>query len=141
MVDHFGLISEVVVSAANCNDRDGLRLIVDRMAMHSPLPKLIYADHGYTGEPLREWIESRGSVLEIVGRAKGIDREDGKVKTVEGFVLLPKRWIVERTFGWLGRMRRLSKDYEYYPSSSESWIYLAMIRLMVRRTARGNFDF
>jgi hypothetical protein len=61
------------------------------MAAHRPLPKLIYADHGYTGEPLKEWIESRGSVLEIVGRAKGIDSEDRKLKTVEGFVLLPKR--------------------------------------------------
>lgn len=111
------------------------------MVARRPLPKLIYVDHGYTGEPLKEWIESRGSVLEIIGRAKGIDREDGKLKTVEGFILLPKRWIVERIFAWLGQMRRLSKDYEYYPSSSESWIYLGMIRLMVKRTANGNFDF
>ena len=54
----------------------------------------------------------------------------------QGFLLLPKRWVVERTFGWLGRYRRLSKDYEYLPQTSETMIYVAMIRLMVHRLAR-----
>jgi putative transposase len=141
LVDHFGLISGVVVSAANCNDRDGLRLLVNRLTVVGSLPTLIYADHGYTGEALKEWMEAKGSKLEIVGRAKGVDASDGKLKTVEGFRLVPKRWVVERTFAWLGRLRRLSKDYEYYPSSSESWIYLGMTRLMVRRMTRSHFDF
>ena len=71
---------------------------------------------------LRLWRKLR---LEIVSRPEG----------VKGFVLLPKRWVVERTFGWLNRFRRLSKDYEYLTATSEAMIYVAMIHLMVRRIA------
>jgi putative transposase len=141
LVDHLGLISEVVVSAANCNDRDGLQILVDRLRIKGHVPQLIYADQGYTGDSLKSWMKDRGIKLEIVKRAQGICIKDGSLKTIENFVVLPKRWIVERTFAWLGRFRRLSKDYEYYPSTSETFIYLGMTKLMLRRISEGNFDF
>lgn len=91
--------------------------------------RLIWADGAYTGQ-LREWVRGlrlwRKLRLEIVSRPEG----------VKGFVLLPKRWVVERTFGWLTRFRRLSKDYEYLTETSEAMIHVAMINLMVRRLAR-----
>lgn len=91
--------------------------------------RLIWADQAYAGE-LVAWVWSlrpwRKVSLEIVKRPEGI----------KGFLLLPKRWIVERTFAWLGRYRRLSKDYEYLTQSSETMIRVAMIHLMVRRLAR-----
>jgi putative transposase len=91
--------------------------------------RLIWADQAYAGDllawvwALRPWRKVR---LDIVKRPEGI----------KGFLLLPKRWIVERTFGWLGRYRRLSKDYEYLTHTSEAMIRVAMIHLMVRRLAR-----
>jgi putative transposase len=89
--------------------------------------RLIRADGGYHGQPMCDWVmDLAGWLFEIVKRS-----DDTK-----GFVVLPKRWIVERTFGWLGRYRRLSKDYEQLPETSESMIYAAMIRLMLKRLAR-----
>ena len=74
------------------------------------------------------WVKQRCQLeLEIV------DRDPGS----KGFVLLPRRWVVERTFTWLGHCRRLSKDYEYYPQTSEALVYVAMIRLMIHRLARS----
>ena len=91
--------------------------------------RLIWADQAYVGD-LVAWVWAlrprRNVLLEIVKRPEGI----------KGFLLLPKRWIVERTFAWLGRYRRLSKDYEYLTQSSETMIRVAMIHLMVRRLAR-----
>jgi putative transposase len=87
--------------------------------------QLIWADGGYSGK-LIDWVYQFGHwALEIVKRSDD----------VKGFEVLPHRWIVERTFGWLGRYRRLSKDYEELPETSESMIYLAMINLMTRRLA------
>lgn len=89
--------------------------------------RLIGADGGYAGK-LIEWTSSFGNwVLEIVKR-----NDD-----VKGFVVLPRRWVVERTLGWLGRYRRLSKDYEELTDTSESMIYLAMINRMTRRLAHA----
>ena len=88
--------------------------------------RLLWADGGYSGK-LVDWVRSfAGRVLEIVKRS-----DDQK-----GFVVLPRRWVVERTFGWLSRYRRLSKDYAFLPASSEAMIYLAMIHIMVRRLAK-----
>ena len=87
--------------------------------------KLIWGDGGYTGK-LVEWVKEFGNwTLEIVKR-----------RDVPFFEVLPRRWVVERTFGWLGRYRRLSKDYEMLPKSSEAFVFLAMINLMSRRLAR-----
>jgi putative transposase len=117
-----GLILAVVVHAANIQDRDGAKLALKKLKGWFPRLKLIWADGGYRGK-LIEWTQTFGGwVLEIVKR-----NERHK------FVVLPKRWIVERTFGWLGRYRRLSKDYEELVPSSEAMIYLAMINLMIHR--------
>ena len=92
-----------------------------------PRLALIWADGGYAGK-LVGWVQSLcGWLLEIVKRSDD----------VKGFKLLPRRWVVERTFGWLGRNRRLSKDYEGRTDTSEAMIYWAMTRLMVRRLARA----
>jgi putative transposase len=123
LVDTMGLLLMVVVHTANIQDRDGARQVLEKVkGMFSRL-SLIWADGGYAGK-LVDWVkESCGWVLEIVKRSDD----------VKGFQVLPHRWVVERTFGWLGRYRRLSKDYEGLPETSEAMIYAAMIRLMVRR--------
>lgn len=122
-----GLVWMVVVHSAGVQDRDGARVLRERLAerLQAALSRLalLWADGGYGGE-LVDWVrEKLALTLEIVKR-----REDAA-----GFELLPHRWIVERTYGWLGRYRRLSKDYEFLPESSETMIYLAMINLMLRR--------
>lgn len=125
LVDAIGLLLTVVVHAANIQDRDGAKLVVEKAQGKFPRLALIWADGGYAGK-LIEWVkETCGWILEIVKR-----NDD-----VQGFVVLPRRWVVERTFGWLGRCRRLSKDYEEQVASSEAMIHLAMIQLMLKRLA------
>ena len=123
-----GLVLAVVVHSGDIQDRDGARLVLGRLFLgkFSRL-KLIWADGAYAGE-LVEWARvMTGWVLEIVKRPK----------EQKGFVVLPRRWVVERTFGWLGRHRRLSKDYEERPASEEAIILIAMIDLMVHRLEPG----
>ena len=126
IVDTLGLILAVVVhDAASVQDRDGGRMVFERLREEGWFPrlKLVWADGAYGGE-LIEWVRRFfGWVLEIVRRPEG----------QKGFVVLPRRWVVERTFGWLGRYRRLSKDYEELPESEETLILVAMINLMVHR--------
>jgi len=125
VVDTLGLIHAVVVHAASVQDRDGAKLVRGKLRGKCPRLQLLWADGGDAGQ-LVEWVRERGGwALEIVKRS------DDAV----GFQVLPKRWIVERTFGWLGRFRRLSKDYEATTESSEAWITIAMINLMLRRLA------
>ncbi len=122
-----GLILAVVVHTANIQDRDGAKLVLGKLHGRYRRLKLIWADGGYAGK-LIEWTASFGNwVLEIVKRSDD----------VTGFVVLPRRWIVERTFGWIGRYRRMSKDYEMLPASSEAMILIVMINLMVHRLAPG----
>ena len=129
LVDTLGLLLVVCVTAASTQDRDGARLVLKVLAHHWTRLRLIWADSSYAGA-LIEWVRQlrarRRVKLEIVRRSDA----------VTGFVVLPKRWIVERTFGWLNRCRRLSKDYEYLTETSEAMIHVAMINLMVRRLAR-----
>jgi len=124
-----GLVLVVVVHAANIQDRDGAKLVLARLQHQFSRLRLIWADGGYAGQ-LVDWVRQlrlwRKLRLDIVKRSD----------TACGFVVQPKRWIVERTFGWLGRYRRLSKDYEYRTDTSEAMIQVAMINLMVRRLAR-----
>lgn len=119
----------VVVHAANIQDRDGAKLVLERLRHKFSRLRCIWADGGYAGQ-LVEWVRGlrvwRKLRLEIVSRPEG----------VKGFLLLPKRWVVERTFAWLSRYRRLSKDYELHTQTSETMIHVAMINLMVRRLAR-----
>jgi len=124
-VDTLGLVRAVVVHAANIQDRDGATLVLARMQGRFPRLLKVWAAGAYAGG-LIAWTQALlGCILEIVKRS-----DDQK-----GFVVLPKRWIVERTFAWFGRYRRLSKDDEELPASSETMIYIAMIHLMLRRLA------
>ena len=123
VVDTLGLVLAVVVHAANVQDRDGAKLVLQKLVGRFPRLTLIWADGGYTGQ-LIAWTKQLANwTLEIVKRSD--DRHS--------FQVLPKRWIVERTLGWLGRYRRLSKDYEELTASSEAMVRIAMIRLMLRR--------
>jgi transposase len=120
------MVIAVVVHAANIQDRDGAKLVFATLADRFPRLKLVWADGGYAGK-LIAWVKDSCSlVLQIVKRTDD----------VKGFKVLPRRWVVERTFGWLGRCRRLSKDYEQNTKSSEAMIYIAMIGIMMRRLAR-----
>jgi putative transposase len=123
LVDTIGLLLMVMVLPANVQDRDGARRLLGRsLAVYGRI-KRIWADGGYAGE-LVQWIgRSFRCVLEIVKRSD----------TVAKFVVLPRRWVVERTFAWLGRYRRLNRDYERRTEVAEAMVYLAMSRLMLSR--------
>ncbi len=129
LVDTLGLLMKVVVTAGHMQDRDGAKLLLEKVAQQTDLIKrlkLIWADGGYRGV-LIAWVAKHfGWQLEIVE----------KPKEQIGFQVLPRRWVVERTFAWLVRQRRLARDYERLPETSEAFIYAAMIRLMVRRLAK-----
>ena len=110
--------------------RVGARCLLGGLKPFVPRLKKIWADGAYTGEKLAGWCEEQGEwELEIVERSSSAD--------TEGFTVLPHRWIVERTLGWLMRNRRLSKDYERLVQTSETLIEVAMIRLILRRLARA----
>jgi putative transposase len=129
LVDTLGLVLVVVGHGANIQDRDGAKLVLARLKDKFSRLRLIWADGASAGQ-LLEWVRGlrlwRKLRLEIVKRSA----------TVRGFAVQPKRWIGERTFGWLNRYRRLSKDYEYLTATSAAMIHVAMINLMVRRLAR-----
>jgi len=125
-VDTLGLILAVVVTPADVQDPDGAKLVFDAIRGRFSRLKLVWADGIY--ERIVGWVAAwraaRPIRLEIVKR------------TEPGFKVLPRRWVVERTFAWLGRCRRLSKDYEGTAASSEAFVKLAMIHLMARRLVR-----
>jgi putative transposase len=138
LVDTTGLVLKVVVHAANIADREGAKLVLADLAGVFPRLSHLWVDAGYAGA-LLDWIHQHvGWTVEVVRRRRRwvwvrADQEPPPLPV--GFEVLPRRWVVERTFGWLGRDRRLSKDDEALPATSEAWIYLAMIRLMLRRLA------
>jgi putative transposase len=133
LVDTSGLPLSDYVSSADVQDRVGARCLLSGLKALLPSLKKIWADGAYTGEKLARWCKEQGGwELQIVERSSSSSSTD-----TEGFAVLPRRWIVERTFGWLMRNRRLSKDYERKVQSSETFIEVAMIRLMLRRLARG----
>lgn len=120
------MILTVVVHSAGIQDRDGARRVLQQLNGRFTRLKVIWADGGYAGQLVgwAKWV--CGRVIEVVKRTER-----------HRFVVLPKRWIVERTFAWLGKYRRLSKDYEDLPESSEAMIHLAMINLMLHRLSPG----
>lgn len=125
IVDTLGLILAVVVHAADIQDRDGARSVLAKIKGRFPRLRKVLADAIYNGG-IAEWAKQFGGwVLEIVHKP---ERKKG-----EPFKVAKWRWIVERTFAWLGRCRRLSKDYEGQPETSEAMIYIAMSHLMLRR--------
>ena len=125
-----------MVHSAEITDRNGAFLVLAAIIGICHRLKLIWADMGYRGEDLKNWIEQVCQwKLEIVKRPRRWGRypEDVEPKPLPAFTVLPRRWVVERTFAWLGRYRRLSKDYEYLTDSSEAMVCLGMTRLMLRR--------
>jgi putative transposase len=127
LVDTVGLLLGVVVHAAHIQDRDGAKLVFERAWRKFPTLRRVWADGGYAGK-LIAWLQTLcGWVLEIVKRSDD----------VKGWVLLPRRWVVERTFAWLSQCRVLARDYEYHPETSEAWVQIGMIHLMLRRLQPG----
>jgi putative transposase len=123
VVDTLGLVLAVVITPANVQDYDGAKLVFDKIGRKFPHMETIYADSIYVCNGLVTWLYCRWlRFLEIVKRPAGS----------KGFVVVAKRWIVERTFAWLSRCRRLSKDYERSPAVSETWIHVSMIQHMLR---------
>lgn len=125
LVDSMGLVLHLVVHAASIQDRDGAKPVLQQGRKRFPTLGLVWADGAYAGK-LEAWAaDICGVRLSIVKRPPG----------QRGFQVLPRRWIVERTFGWLSRYRRLAKDYECLPQSSETMVLIALIRLMLARLA------
>ena len=122
IVDTQGWLVRVLVHPANWADSDGARHLLRRVPLFSRWVKLLL-DAGYDTPALLHWCDY------LLGVCAEIVRRD----QLHTFVVLPKRWIVERTFAWLGKYRRLSKDYELLPAVSESWIYVAMLDRMLHR--------
>jgi putative transposase len=126
LVDTMGLLLAVLVTAASIQDRDGARLLLAHLGVAGKKLRLIWVDGGYRGQ-LLDWVAAHCRFqLQVVLRS------DHR----KGFAVLPKRWVGERTLAWLNHNRRLNKDYEQLPATSETFIYIAMIRLMLRRLAR-----
>lgn len=127
MVDTLGLLLNVVVHSAAVQDRDGARLVLDRRTRRFfPFIQRVFADAAYQGPKTAAAIARTGTwKIEIV------KRDD-----LHRFLVLPKRWIVERTFAWISHNRRLARDFERYARSAAAFIRLAMIRIMLRRLTR-----
>jgi putative transposase len=126
--DTSGLLLGVAVHAADVQDADGAGDLLKRLKRLYPWLKIVFADSGYDRLAALLACFLLGLTLIVVRRLAG----------TEGFVLLPRRWVAERTLGWLGRWRRLSKEYDELPEVSETMVKLAMIRLMLHRLAHPN---
>ena len=151
LVDTQGLVLKAKVQPANIMDRDGIKPLLERVREHFRRLSHLWLDAGYNGKGKgKDWAEKAlGLTAEVVRRPRRphyvwvkegeeIDWERiRKLLPEPGFKVLPRRWVVERTFSWIDQNRRMSKDYERLPESSEAFIYLAMTRLMVRRLARS----
>ena len=127
-VDTLDLPVKCQITAANVQDRDGLAPLLKAVSRKSPWVTLAFVDSGYNGaEAQRAAFEASRIHVRVVKRTD---------KEVKGFVVLPKRWIIERTFGWINRARRLAKDFETLVTSSLTWLMLAVGFLLMRRIAR-----
>jgi len=127
VVDTLGLLVGVVVHAADIQDRDGASAVLKSILKRRPWLRHIFADGGYAGPKLRGALQKVGTfTMEIVKRTD----------KAAGFEVLPRRWVVERTFAWLGRCRRLAKDFERSIESAQAWVFIANIRMLTRRLPR-----
>ena len=128
-VDTLGLPIECQITAASMQDRDALAPLLEAVRLKSPWVKMSFVDGGYRGdEAQRAAFEASRIAVTVVKRTD---------KEVKGFVVLPKRWVVERTLGWINRARRLSKDFEATIESALAWLLLALAFLIMRRLARA----
>jgi transposase len=141
LVDSGGLVMKAKAHPASLADRDGVRMLLDGAQEHFPNLSLLWADAGYRGKALREWItDGLGLKLEIVQRRRRwrwVPPGEEPPPLPAGFEIIKRRWVVERTFAWICRNRRMSKDYERLGQTTEALIYVAMIRLMLKRLAKG----
>jgi len=127
VVDTIGMLFGLVVHEAGIQDRDGAPMVLKSIRNACPWLRHVFADGGYAGPKLRGALDKLGEwTVEIVKRSD----------TAKGFEVVPRRWVVERTFAWLGRCRRLAKDWDKSTASAEAWINIAHIRLTTRRLAR-----
>ena len=127
VTDTLGFLIFVLIHAADVQDRDGAVGVLKAIRRRFPWLRHIFADGGYSGDKLKAAMRGHGHwTIEIVKRSD----------TAKGFVLLPRRWVVERTFAWLGRCRRLAKDWEKSLESATAWTQIASIRMLTRRIAR-----
>ena len=125
-VDVLGFLICVIVHSAGQSGRAGAKALIEKALSICSTIKIFWADGGYSGKPLFNWVKmSFQKILEIVKRP------------TKEFKVVQWRWIVERTFGWFNRYRRLSKDYEVHPKNSETWIKIAMINILVHRLKPG----
>ena len=132
------MLLKAVVHPADIQDRAGAPLVLQDAKTRFPRLTLIFADQAYTGDTLRQWVEKTLScTLHIVNRPTrlGWYPTEAEPPPTPSITILPRRWVIERTIAWLGRYRRLSKDYEELPESEEAVIYAAMSWLMLRRLA------
>jgi transposase len=127
LVDTLGLVLGVAVSPASTTERAGGQMVLARVLGWFAWLRILWVDGGYTGEAFTQWVKELRPKLKV----EVVKRSD----TTAGFKVLPRRWVVERTFGWLMRQRRLVRDYETNEASAEAWIYVAMIRIQLRRLA------
>ena len=155
LVDTEGLVLKAKVHSAKVPEQDGLRLLLESARSGLSRLKHLWLDAGYEGRGRRLAEEAMGLSVEVVrkppkpvpekvakvwaeewAKAEGKKLDWQKFMPPRGYVALPRRWVVERTFSWLGQNRRMSKDYERLCASAEAFVYVAMIRLMVRRLVR-----
>ena len=127
LVDSMGMALAVLVTAASVPERAGAQALLSRVLGWFTWLRMLWVDGGYTGDAFAQWVKERRPKLEV----QVVKRSDD----VKKFVVLPRRWVVERTFGWLMRQRRLVRDYETTEASAEAWVYIAMIRIQLRRLA------
>ena len=157
LVDTEGFVLKAKVHSAKVMDYEGIKALLDRAKGLFPRLSHLWMDAGYSGEDKGgDWVEKTlGWTVEIVRRPRKPAPEEvlmawarewakegkkvdwQKLMPPQGFVVLPRRWVVERTFSWLDQNRRMSKDYERLAATSEAFIYVAMTRLMVKRLARA----
>lgn len=127
VTDTLGHLVGVVVHGADIQDRDGAVEVLNSIRHRYPWLRHVFADGGYGGDKLKRRLTKVGQwTLQIIKRSDH----------AKGFAVLPRRWVVERTFAWLGRCRRLAKDYEKTIASAETWIFIANLRILTRRIAR-----
>ena len=127
VTDTLGLLIGFMIHSAGIQDRDGAPEVLKSIRQSFPWLRHVFADGGYAGPKLRGALDKIGD-----WRVQIIKRSD----SANGFQVLPRRWVVERTFAWLGRCRRLAKDWEKSIASAEAWLLIAHIRLVTRRIAR-----